>query len=83
MARGDDALAGRKESIIPSHRFPPVEHDRAICFKGLYLFIHDEETCHFTFQFDEDIEESQYVEHDVPAGYSIFTRGASVYFSKI
>ncbi|TVY88244.1 ATPase family AAA domain-containing protein 3-B [Lachnellula willkommii] len=45
MARGDDALAGREEKDIPSHRFPPdPNNDRTIRFRGEYIEIVKEET---------------------------------------
>jgi len=78
MGRGDKALAGQEEKDIPSHRFPPESSkDRTICFKGEYLSIFNEGTQHRK-TFKEDIKE--YEEYEVPAGYTCYVRGASVYF---
>ena len=76
--RGDDALAGREETNIPSHRFPPEpSQSRTICFKGVYLSIINQETKHRK-TFEENVTE--YKEFEVPAGYTCYIRGASVFF---
>jgi len=80
MARGDDALAGREEKNIPSHYFLPSKQDRTICFKGRYLLIVKEETDERKTFEDNDTPTTKYVEYDVPAGYTTYIRGASVYF---
>lgn len=78
IQRGDDALAGKEEKNIPSHRFPPTAQDRTINFKGKYILIVNEETDHQV-AFEEDVTE--YREFEVPAGYTCYVRGATVYFN--
>jgi hypothetical protein len=77
MARGNEALTGQEEKDIPSHRFPPTIKDKTICFKGEYLSIINQET-NDQKTFEENI--SEYQEYQVPAGYTCYVRGASVYF---
>lgn len=80
MARGDDALAGREETDIPSHRFPPVTHDRTIYFKGYYLSVYNQETDDYKTHLDNQVPTTEYEPFEVPAGYTVYVRGASVYF---
>jgi hypothetical protein len=82
IQRGDEALAGREEKDIPSHRFPPTTHDRKICFKGYYLSIYNEQTEDYKTHIVNETPTTEYVEYQVPAGYTIYIRGASVYFTK-
>ncbi|OAT00210.1 uncharacterized protein BDCG_16512 [Blastomyces dermatitidis ER-3] len=82
MERGDEALAGREEEKIPSHRFPPAEHARRICFKGYYLSIYNQQTDHHEVHQNNKTPTTEYVEYEVPAGYTVYIRGASVYFTK-
>jgi hypothetical protein len=77
MARGDEALAGQEEKDIPGHFFPPTTKDKTIYFKGEYLSIVNQET-NDRKTFKENI--SEYQEYEVPAGYTCYVRGASVYF---
>jgi hypothetical protein len=77
IQRGDDALASKEEKNIPSHRFPLTSQDRTINFKGKYILIVNEETNHQV-AFEEDITE--YTEFEVPASYTCYVQGASVYF---
>ena len=78
IQRGDDALAGKEENDIPSHRFPPdPNNDRTIWFKGEYILIVNQETNNQK-TFEENI--AVYTEFEVPAGYTCYIRGASVYF---
>ena len=79
IQRGDDALAGREEKDIPSHRFPPdPNNDRTIRFRGEYIEIVNEETGdHKTLE--ENIATD--TDYDVPAGYTCYIRGATVHFT--
>ncbi|KAG9230403.1 hypothetical protein BJ875DRAFT_157625 [Amylocarpus encephaloides] len=81
MARGDDALAGKPEKDIPSHRFPPdPNNDRTINFKGKYILIVNEETNdQKTFE-DNKIPTAESKPYEVPARYTCYIRGASVWF---
>jgi len=81
MAIGDDAIAGREEEDIQIHTFPPQKRARKICFKGLYLAIYNKQTGHYATHIDNESPTTEYVEYDVPAGYSVHVRGASVYFT--
>ncbi len=80
IQRGDEALAGREEKDIPSHRFPPTTSDRTIYFKGLYLSIYNQQTGHEKTHEDNKSPTTEYVEYEVPAGYTVYVRGATVYF---
>jgi hypothetical protein len=84
IQRGDEALAGREEKDIPSHRFPPTKHVRRICFKGYYLSIYNEQTEDYKTHIDNANASptTEYAEYEVPAGYTIYIRGASVYFTQ-
>jgi len=84
MARGDEALAGQEEKDIPSHRFPPTTHDRKICFKGYFLSIYNQQTKEYKTHVDNANASptTEYVEYEVPAGYTIYIRVASVYFTQ-
>ncbi|OBT67546.1 hypothetical protein VE03_03800 [Pseudogymnoascus sp. 23342-1-I1] len=77
MERGEDALAGKEEKDIPSHRFPPTSQDRTIHFKGEYILIVNQETDRQV-AFEEVITE--YRGFEVPAGYTCYVRGATIYF---
>ncbi|KAF1840883.1 uncharacterized protein K460DRAFT_194047 [Cucurbitaria berberidis CBS 394.84] len=80
MARGDDALAGREEPI-PGHIFPPdAAKDRIIYFKGVYLSIVDKATNKVGTHIDNEVPTTEYDPYKVPAGYTCYVRGASVYF---
>jgi hypothetical protein len=84
IQRGDEALAGREEKDIPSHRFPPTTHDRKICFKGYFLSIYNQKTEEYKTYIDNANASSitEYVEYKVPGKYTIYIRGASVYFTQ-
>jgi hypothetical protein len=81
IQRGDEALAGREEKDIPSHRFPPTtDGDRTIYFKGYYLSIYHEQTGHYDTHKVNEIPTTEYQTYEVPAGYTTYVRRASVYF---
>jgi hypothetical protein len=81
IQRGDEALAGREEKDIPGHYFPPDKtNDRTICFKGRYIEIVNEETNDVKTHEDNKVPTVQYTEYEIPAGYTCYVRGASVYF---
>ncbi|KAF2105288.1 hypothetical protein BDV96DRAFT_509609, partial [Lophiotrema nucula] len=77
---GDTALAGQPELNIPSHFFPPHTEDRTIWFKGIYLSIVNKKTNDTKTHIDNQIATTKYRPHKVPAGYTTYLRGASVYF---
>ncbi len=77
---GDEALAGRKEIDI-THYFPPDNtNGRTIYFKGYYLSIYNEQTEDYATHKDYKSPTTEYEKHEVPAGYTVYVRGASVYF---
>jgi len=79
MARGYEALAGREEKDIPSHRFPPdPNNDRTICFRGEYIEIVNLETDDQKTPKENITKDTEY---EVPAGYTVYVRGASVHFT--
>jgi len=51
-----------------------------IFFKGYYLSVYNEQTEHYKIHIVNDIPTTEYQEYDVPAGYSVFVRRATVYF---
>ncbi|RSL94625.1 hypothetical protein CEP52_012530 [Fusarium oligoseptatum] len=76
MAKGDDALAGREERGIQSHRFPPdPTNNRRIKFQGIYICVFNEETVH-----QKTLEENvgDYQVFEVPKGYTTYVRGVDV-----
>jgi hypothetical protein len=78
---GDEALAGREEKDIQIHTFPPTSKGaRKICFKGVYLSIYNKQTDHYATHIDNESPTTEYLEYDVPTGYSVYVRGGSVYF---
>ncbi|QSS61693.1 hypothetical protein I7I51_03870 [Histoplasma capsulatum] len=80
MAIGDDALSGREEKDIQAHYFPPTQHDRTIHFKGHYLSIYNKETEDYATHEIHNYPTTDYRPFTVPAGYTTYVRGASVYF---
>jgi hypothetical protein len=81
MATGDQALAGEEERDIPGHRFPPeASKDRTIYFRGLYLSIVNKDTNDVKTQVENTTATTQYKAYEIPAGYTCYIRGASVYF---
>jgi uncharacterized HAD superfamily protein len=64
-----------------SWHFPARTDPRTIYFKGYYLSIYNKETGDYATHKDLDIPTTEYEKFDVPAGYSVYVRGASVYFS--
>jgi hypothetical protein len=71
--KGDEALAGREERNIASHRFPPdPDNDRTIKFQGLYISVFNEDT-----QDRKTLEENvaEYKDFTVPRGYTTYVRG--------
>ena len=80
IQKGDAALAGDEEKIS-THRFPPHDtNERTIWFKGLYLSIYNEQTEDYKTHIDNDILTTKYEDYTVPAGYTVYVRGATVYF---
>ncbi|RKK26917.1 hypothetical protein BFJ63_vAg16596 [Fusarium oxysporum f. sp. narcissi] len=77
MAKGDDALAGRQERDIPSHRFEPQTTDKHIYFQGEYISIYNETTKH-QFLLETEIRECKRFE--VPKGYSVYIRAATLVY---
>ena len=57
---------------------------RRICFKGYYLSIYNEQTEDYKTHIDlaNASPTYEYMEYEVPAGYTIYIRGASVYFTQ-
>ncbi|KAI1676124.1 hypothetical protein KJE20_14290 [Pyrenophora tritici-repentis] len=81
MARGDKALAGEEEKDIPGHLFPPdSSKDRTIYFRGLYLSIVNKDTNDVKTHIDNTTATTLYEAYEIPAGYTCYVRGASVYF---
>jgi len=81
MARGDEALAGRPEKDIPSHIFPPdPNNDRTIYFKGWYIEIVNKETNDVKTHIDNEVATTEYGPYEIPAKYTCYIRGATVYF---
>jgi hypothetical protein len=81
---GDEALAGREEKDIQIHTFPPnSQRARKIAFMGYYLSIYNKQTRDYATYIDNTngTPSTEYVEYDVPAGYSVHVRGGSVYFT--
>ena len=77
---GDEALVGREEKI-QAHFFPPDNaNDRTIWFKGYYLSIYNKQTRDYATHIVNDIPTTEYEKNQVPAGYTVYVRGASVYF---
>lgn len=79
IQKGDDALAGREEAV-PSHLFPPVDHDRYICFKGYYLSVYNQQTDDYKAHINNETPTTEFCEYLVPAGYTTFIRGGTIYF---
>jgi len=79
MARGEEAIAGEKERIS-THRFPPESTDRVIFFKGYYLSIYNQQTEESKTHIDNEAPTTEYERFEVPAGYTVYVRRASVYF---
>ncbi|KAM5467137.1 hypothetical protein MauCBS54593_005759 [Microsporum audouinii] len=83
MGIGDDALAGREEDI-GAHFFDPTENHRRIYFKGYYLSILNKKTGDHPVHRDATRPGqkviTEYQPFDVPAGYTVYIRVASVYF---
>ncbi|KND89336.1 hypothetical protein TOPH_06087 [Tolypocladium ophioglossoides CBS 100239] len=76
MPKGDDALAGRDERNIASHRFPPDPmNDRTIKFQGLYISVFNQET-----QDRKILEENvaEFKDFEVPKGYTTYVRGVEM-----
>lgn len=80
IQRGDEALAGREE-YMPSHYFPPdATNNRTIYFKGIYLLIVNKQTGDQATYEDNKTPTTQFVGYEIPAGYTCYVRGATVYF---
>ncbi len=76
---GDEALAGRPEENISWH-FPARDESRRIHFKGNYLAIYNETTGEYAIHKISQTATTEYEKFEVPAGYSVYVRGATVYF---
>jgi hypothetical protein len=50
---------------------------------GYYLSIYNKQTGHYATHIDNanGTPTTEYLEYDVPVGYSVYVRGASVYFT--
>ena len=77
---GDEALAGRDETI-QIFTFPPDNtNERTILFKGYYIAIYSEQTeAYKTYKVNQPFT-TTYESYEVPAGYSVHVRGATVKF---
>ncbi|KAH8653944.1 hypothetical protein BGZ60DRAFT_533041 [Tricladium varicosporioides] len=85
MATGDGALAGQDEKI-QIFTFPSdPTNARAIRFKGYYLAIYNKETDHYETYIDNSngSPTTTHERYEVPAGYYVHVRGASVYFIQV
>jgi len=80
MAKGDKALAGEKEKISTHYFLPDNTNERTIFFKGYYLSIYNEQTEDYKTHIDNDIPTTKYDDYEVPAGYTVYVRRATVYF---
>jgi hypothetical protein len=76
---GDEALAGRPEENISWH-FPARDESRRKYFKGYYLAINNETTGRYATHKSNSTATTEYEKFEVPAGYSVYVRGATVYF---
>lgn len=76
---GDEALAGRPEQNLSRH-FPARDESRRIYFKGHYLAIYNETTGQSATHKSNSTATTEYEKFEVPAGYSVYVRGATVYF---
>jgi tRNA U34 2-thiouridine synthase MnmA/TrmU len=66
---------------MPSHRFPPdATNNRTICFKGRYLSIVNQQTGDEKTHEDNAIATTEFEEYEIPAGYTCYVIGATVYF---
>jgi hypothetical protein len=80
MAVGDKALAGYPEDI-QGYFFPPdPTQARTIYFKGVYLSIVNKDTKETKETIDVKAPAADHHPYQVPAGYTIYVRGANVYF---
>jgi hypothetical protein len=80
MQTGDEALAGRDEINI-THRFPPDNiNNRTIWFKGYYLSIYNQQTEDYKTHMVNASPTTEYERYEVPAGYTIYVRVATVKF---
>jgi hypothetical protein len=63
------------------HRFTPDNiKSRTIYFKGVYLSIYNEETDEYKTHKDNKTPTTTFEPFEVPAGYTVYVRGAGVYF---
>ena len=80
LQKGDAALAGDNEEIT-THYFPSDNtKNRKIFFKGYYLSIYNEQTEDYKRHIINEIPTTKYQDYDVPAGYAVYVRRATVYF---
>ncbi|KAF2007398.1 hypothetical protein P154DRAFT_420713, partial [Amniculicola lignicola CBS 123094] len=77
---GDKALTSKPEDI-PSYIFPldPTK-DRIIYFKGFYISIVNKETNNTITYKDNENPITIYIPYNIPAGYTSYIRGGTVYF---
>jgi hypothetical protein len=80
MAIGDNALAGNEETNITVRFAPDDNKSRTIWFKGWYLSIYNQQTEHEQTHIDNDEPTTVFKDYEIPAGYTCYVRGASVYF---
>jgi hypothetical protein len=77
---GDEALAGRDETI-QIFGFPPDNTtERTIWFQGYYLSIYNEQTEDYKTHIMNKPSTTTYESYTVPAGYSVYVRAATVKF---
>jgi hypothetical protein len=77
---GDEALVGQEEKI-QIHTFPPDNtNERTIWFKGYYLSIYNKQTEDYKTHIINKPPTATYESYNVPVGYSVHARGATVYF---
>jgi len=80
MATGDEAVAGRDETI-QIKTFPPNNtNERTIWFKGYYLSIYNEQTEDYKTHIMNNPSTTTFESYKVPVGFSVHVRGATVYF---
>ena len=80
MHTGDEALAGRDEVNITYYFPPDTTKSRKIWFKGYYLSIYNKQTEDHKTHIDNIIPMTEYEPYEVPAGYTVYVRGATVKF---
>jgi hypothetical protein len=77
---GDEAVAGREETIQIKTFPPDNNNERTIWFKGYYLAIYNEQTGDYKTHITNNPVTTTYESYTVPAGYSVHVRAATVKF---